>query len=52
MNSYEEYLLQNQYSQNTVTVHKCRIERFKNWLKHYGIKAEELSYSNLLKYAK
>jgi len=50
--SYEEYLLQNQYSQNTVAVHKCRIERFKSWLKHYGITAQELSYGNLLKYAK
>jgi len=50
--SYEEYLLQNRYSQNTVTVHKCRIERFKSWLEHYGITAGELTYGNLLRYAK
>ncbi|GAA3553886.1 tyrosine-type recombinase/integrase [Snuella lapsa] len=52
MENYEAYLLQNQYSQNTVTIHKRRIKRFKGWLKNYGITAQELSYSNLLKYAK
>jgi len=50
--SYEEYLLQNQYSQSTITVHKLRIKRFKAWLKYYGITEHQLSYSSLLKYAK
>ncbi len=52
MKSYEDYLLQNQYSQSTITVHKRRIERFKGWLKHYGITEHQLNYSSLLKYAK
>ena len=52
MKSYEDYLLQNQYSQSTITVHKRRIERFKEWLKHYGITEQQLNYSSLLKYAK
>lgn len=52
MKSYEDYLQQNQYSQSTITVHKRRIERFKDWLKHYGITEHQLNYSNLLKYAK
>jgi integrase/recombinase XerD len=50
--SYEEYLLQNQYSQSTVTVHKLRIKRFKGWLKHYGITEHQLDYGSLLQYAK
>lgn len=52
MKSYQEYLLQNQYSQSTITVHKLRIRRFKSWLKSYGITEHELNYSSLLKYAK
>jgi len=52
MSSYEDYLLQNQYSQSTITVHKLRIKRFKGWLKHYGITEHELNYSSLLQYAK
>lgn len=50
--SYEEYLLQNQYSQSTITVHTLRIKRFKGWLKHYGITEHQLDYSSLLQYAK
>ena len=52
MENYEDYLLQNQYSQSTITVHKLRIKRFKSWLKYYGITEYQLSYSSLLKYAK
>lgn len=50
--SYEEYLSKNQYSQSTIIVHKLRIRRFKSWLKRYGITAQQLNYSSLLKYAK
>tara|TARA_R110002049_G_scaffold18043_7_gene69459 strand:- start:1106 stop:1987 length:882 start_codon:yes stop_codon:yes gene_type:complete len=52
MNSYEDYLLQNQYSQSTITVHERRIKRFKGWLKYYGITEQQLNYSSLLKYTK
>jgi len=50
--SYEEYLLQNQYSQSTITVHKLRVKRFKGWLEHYGITEHQLDYGSLLQYAK
>lgn len=52
MKDYETYLSKNQYSKSTIKVHRLRIRRFKAWLKRYGMKANQLSYGNLLKYAK
>lgn len=50
--SYEIYLIKNQYSQSTITIHTLRIKRFKNWLKIYGLKEAQLDYGSLLQYAK
>ena len=50
--NFIEYLSKNQYSQSTIKVHILRIERLKKWLKKQGIAANELTYSNLLRYAK
>lgn len=50
--NYEEYLLQNQYSKSTIKVHNLRIERLKKWLKKQGIVENEMTYTNLLRYAK
>jgi len=50
--NYKEYLLKNQYSKSTIKVHNLRIERLKKWLKKQGIAENELTYANLLRYAK
>jgi integrase/recombinase XerD len=50
--NYEYYLLKNQYSQSTITIHSLRIKRFKSWLKTYGLNETQLDYGSLLQYAK
>lgn len=50
--NYQDYLSRNNYSQSTIKIHALRIKRFTKWLKIQGIKETELTYGNLLQYAK